>query len=161
MNSIVLSAATRLLAPLMLAFSLFILLRGHNEPGGGFIGGLIAATAFALYAKAEGLASARRALRFDPMLVALTGLGAAVAAGIWGWLARGAFLAGVWPLLSIGPNGEKTGLPVGSALLFDVGVYLVVVGAVTGLFLALEEDAARAPDPEHPSPHPPAGKREE
>ena len=150
MNSVVLSAAARLLAPLMLAFSLFILLRGHNEPGGGFIGGLIAATAFALYAKAEGLAAARRALRFDPMLVALTGLGAAVAAGIWGWLARGAFLAGVWPLLTIDEDGKKSGLPIGSALLFDIGVYLVVVGAVIGLFLALEEDAARAPDPVHP-----------
>ncbi|MGF1659182.1 MAG: MnhB domain-containing protein [Rubrimonas sp.] len=157
MNSLVLSAATRLLAPLMLAFSLFILLRGHNEPGGGFIGGLIAATAFALYAKAEGLAAARRALRFEPMGLALAGLGAAVLAGVWGWLARGAFLAGVWPLLEIGPDGEKTGLPVGSALIFDIGVYLVVVGAVTGLFLALEEDAARAPDPVHPPTRPGEG----
>ncbi len=143
MNSLILSAATRLLAPLILAFSLFILLRGHNEPGGGFIGGLIAATAYALYAKAEGVQAARRALRFDPMMLSLTGLGAAVFAGLWGWLARGAFLAGVWPLLEINEKGEKTGLPVGSAMLFDIGVYLVVIGAVTGLFLALEDDAAR------------------
>jgi multicomponent Na+:H+ antiporter subunit B len=149
-NSLILSAATRFLAPLMLAFSLFILLRGHNEPGGGFIGGLIAATALALHAKAEGAEAARRALRVEPLMLALAGLGAAVAAGFWGWLAKGAFLASVWPLLTTGPAGEKAGLPVGSTLLFDVGVYLVVVGAVAGLFLALEEDAARTDDGEAP-----------
>ena len=54
MNSLILSAATRFVSPLMLAYSLFILLRGHNEPGGGFIGGLIAATAFALTAVVQG-----------------------------------------------------------------------------------------------------------
>jgi multicomponent Na+:H+ antiporter subunit B len=149
-NSLILSAATRFLAPLMLAFSLFILLRGHDEPGGGFIGGLIAATALALQAKAEGTETARRALKVDPLMMALAGLGCAVAAGFWGWLVKGAFLASVWPFLAVGPSGEKAGLPVGSTLLFDVGVYLVVVGAVAGLFLALEDDAARTDDGEPP-----------
>ena len=54
MNSLVLSTVTRLLAPLLLVFSIFVLLRGHNEPGGGFIGGLLAAIAFILINKAEG-----------------------------------------------------------------------------------------------------------
>jgi multicomponent Na+:H+ antiporter subunit B len=144
-NSLILSAATRFLAPLMAAFSLFVLLRGHDEPGGGFIGGLIAAVGFALYAKAEGVPAARRALRADPVMLALSGLGLSLAAGVWGHLAEGAFLASVWPLLEIGPDGQKQGLPLGSTLMFDVGVYLVVVGAVTGLFLALEDDAARPP----------------
>ena len=141
MNSLILSAATRLLAPLILAYSLFILLRGHNDPGGGFIGGLVAAVAFALYAKANGTAAVRRAIRVDPAMMALTGLACAIFAGIWGWLDRGAFLASLWPLLTVDAEGHKEGLPVGSTTLFDTGVYLVVVGAVVGLFLALEDDS--------------------
>jgi multicomponent Na+:H+ antiporter subunit B len=141
MSSLILSAATRLLAPLILAYSLFILLRGHNDPGGGFIGGLIAAVAFALYAKANGTAAVRRAIRFDPPMLALFGLACAVVAGIWGWLEKGAFLASLWPFLTVDAEGHKEGLPVGSTTLFDTGVYLVVVGAVVGLFLALEDDS--------------------
>jgi multisubunit Na+/H+ antiporter MnhB subunit len=148
MNSLILSTATRFVAPLMLAYSLFILLRGHNEPGGGFIGGLIAATAFALYAKAEGTAAARRALRIDPAMVSLAGLGVAVAAGVLGWADGGSFLASTWPLVEFDDAGHKVGgVPFGTAALFDTGVYLVVVGAIAGLFLELEEDAARAVDP--------------
>jgi multicomponent Na+:H+ antiporter subunit B len=145
MNSLILSAATRFLAPLMLAYSLFILLRGHNEPGGGFIGGLIAATAFALYAKAEDTQAVRRAIRIAPELLSLLGLGTAVMAGVWGWWEGDAFLESVWPFLVV-EDGHKEGVPVGSALMFDVGVYMVVVGAVTALFLALEDDASRSPE---------------
>lgn len=158
MNSQILSTAARITAPLMLAFSLFILLRGHNEPGGGFIGGLIAATAFAVFAKSDGTLAARRALRIDPITLSLLGLGAAALSGVWGWAAEGAFLAGAWPLLETGPDGGKKGLPIGSILMFDVGVYLVVVGAVAALFLALEEDAARGEGepaaPTRPGPDP-------
>ena len=143
MSSLILSVATRFLTPLILAFSVFILARGHNAPGGGFIGGLIAATAFALHAKSEGLDAARRALRLPPLVIAFAGVGCAVAAGLWGLVAEGAFLAGVWPFLEVDPGGGgKSGWAVGSILLFDAGVYLVVVGAVSGVFLALEDDAA-------------------
>jgi multicomponent Na+:H+ antiporter subunit B len=152
MNSLILSAATRFLAPLMLAYSLFILLRGHNEPGGGFIGGLIASVTFALYAKAEGTSAARRALRVDPSMLSLTGVFIAVAAGVWGWVGKGYFLAGIWPFLYKDDAGHEHGLPVGSALVFDVGVYLVVVGALVALFLTLEEDAQRGADPEDTGP---------
>jgi multicomponent Na+:H+ antiporter subunit B len=146
MNSIILSAATRIITPLMVAFSLFILLRGHNEPGGGFIGGLIAATAFALYAKAMGVAATRRALRFAPEAIAVGGLGFAALAGLWGFVQEGAFLKGMWPLLTTAADGSKMGLPVGSVLLFDVGVYLVVVGSVVTILFALEEDVTDVAD---------------
>ena len=148
MNSIILTAATRVLTPLMVAFSLFILLRGHNEPGGGFIGGLVATTAFALYAKALGVAATRAALRIEPAAIAVAGLGLALLAGLWGLLAGGAFLEGIWPLLTTTPQGDKAGLPLGSVLLFDVGVYLVVVGSVLAILFALEEDVAAASSPE-------------
>ena len=65
MNSLLLRTAARFLVTLLLLFSIFLLLRGHNEPGGGFVGGLVAAGAFALYGLASNVVEARRALRVD------------------------------------------------------------------------------------------------
>ena len=65
-DSLILRVTARLLFPLTLVFSVFLLLRGHNEPGGGFVGGLTVASAFALVLAAEGLETARRLLRLDP-----------------------------------------------------------------------------------------------
>ena len=139
MGSLILSVATRFLMPLILAFSVFVLLRGHNLPGGGFVGGLLASVAFCLYATSEGVAAVRRALRVPPEVLAMAGVGVALAAGVWGLVARGSLFAGVWPFLTVEGAG-KTGSVVGSALLFDAGVYLVVVGAVCAMVLALEDD---------------------
>jgi multisubunit Na+/H+ antiporter MnhB subunit len=139
MKSLILSVATRFLTPLMLAVAVFMLLRGHNLPGGGFIGGLLGAAAFCLYAVSEGPAAARAALRADPGALALGGVGLAVAAGFWGLAAEGAFLAGVWPFLVPDGAGGKSGSPAGSVLMFDTGVFLVVIGAVAAIFFALAE----------------------
>ena len=138
MNSLILATATRLLVPVILAFSLLVFLRGHNAPGGGFIGGLLAATAFALVAKARGTDAARRALRLPPLSVAAAGLGCALLSGLWGGLARGHFLKGMWPLL----DATGSHLPLGSIPLFDLGVYLVVLGSVTGILFALDDAIA-------------------
>jgi multicomponent Na+:H+ antiporter subunit B len=141
-NSLILSTAARVLLPVILVLSVFVLLRGHNAPGGGFIGGLLAASAFALVEKAEGLAAARRALRFRPESIAAVGLGCALASGVWGGVAAGAFLKGMWPLVTVDADGNKHGLPLGSIPLFDLGVYLVVLGTVLAILFALEESVA-------------------
>ena len=73
-DSLILRTTTRLLLPLLVMFSLFILLRGHNEPGGGFIGGLLAAGGLCLYLLAHGADATRRLLRVDPRT--LIGIGA-------------------------------------------------------------------------------------
>lgn len=140
MNSLILTCATRILVPVILVFSFIVFLRGHNAPGGGFVGGLLAATAFALIAKARGTEAARRALYFRPRSIAAVGLGCALASGFWGGLARGEFLRGMWPLLEA--TGSK--LPLGSVPLFDLGVYLVVLGAVAGILFALDDAIAEA-----------------
>ncbi len=139
MNSVILSTATRILVPVTLILSAFVFYRGHNEPGGGFIGGLLAATAFALLEKAEGRAAARRALRVDPQAMAAFGLGCALVAGLWGGLTTGFFLQGIWPLIEVNADGSKSGLPFGSIFLFDLGVYLVVLGTICGILFALED----------------------
>ena len=139
MRSLILRAATRLLVALMLLFSVYMLLRGHNDPGGGFIGGLIASIGFALYAMAHGTRTARLALRIDPSVIAMAGLGIALLSGLWAALLGEAPFTGQWWFLGA-TEGDK-GLPLSTVLLFDVGVYLVVVGAVLTLVLTLEEEA--------------------
>lgn len=139
MNSLILKTATRPLVALMLVFSIYMLLRGHNEPGGGFIGGLIAAIGFALYAIAHGADATRKALRIDPRTLAMVGLAVALLAGLWPAMAGDALFTGKWWFLGDYENGS--GFPLSTVLLFDIGVYLVVVGAVLTLVLALEEES--------------------
>jgi multicomponent Na+:H+ antiporter subunit B len=141
MNSLILSTAARILMPLILALSVFVFFRGHNQPGGGFVGGLLAATAFALIEKAEGVAVARRALRFRPQSIAAVGLGCALVSGLWGGLGLGHFLKGVWPKAA-----TELHLPLGSVPLFDLGVYLVVLGSVLAILFTLEEVVASEAD---------------
>lgn len=137
MNSIILSAGTRYLVWLLLAFSIYMLIRGHNEPGGGFIGGLIGATGFVLDAVARGPKAARAALRIDPTNIAMVGLGVALAAGAGAAFYGDALFTGQW--LFIGGSETEKGLPLSNILIFDIGVYLVVFGSVLALVFALEE----------------------
>ena len=132
MNSLILTTAARVVIAMMMVFSLYLLLRGHNEPGGGFVGGLVASSAILLHGIANGVSATRRLVRVDPRTIAMIGIAVAAAAGVAGVLAGAPFLTGIWIF--------PAGIPIGSPLLFDIGVYLVVFGAVTSLVLALEEE---------------------
>ena len=141
MNSTILNAATRLVVALLLLFSVFMLLRGHNLPGGGFIGGLIGATAFVLHAIAMGAQATRDTLRFEPQNIAMIGLGIALASGVFAVFFGEAFFTGQWWFAGADPNDpDDKGLPISSVLVFDIGVYLVVFGSILTLVLALEEE---------------------
>jgi len=137
MRSLILVTAARLLTPLLLLFSVFLLLRGHNEPGGGFAGGLVASAAFILLAISRDPAAARRALRVEPQILIGAGLLVAIAAGVLGPLVGDPLLTGQW--LEIPLPGEGS-LDLGTPLLFDVGVYLVVLGATLTMVLTLAEE---------------------
>jgi multicomponent Na+:H+ antiporter subunit B len=136
-ESIVLQTATRYMLPLLMLLSFFLLLRGHNKPGGGFIGGLVISTAFALYAIAYGGSAALRVLRVPPHSLIGAGLLMAGASGIVGMITGQPYLTGVWFTLLVPGLGE---LHLGTPLLFDLGVYLVVVGATLTIILSLAED---------------------
>ena len=136
MSSLILSTAARLLLPLLLLFSVFLLLRGHHEPGGGFAGGLVAAAAFSLLMVAFDVPTARRSLGLDPRTLIGIGLVIALASGMVGPLTGRPFLTGVWGYLPL-PGGA---VDLGTPLLFDVGVYLVVVGTALTIILALGEE---------------------
>jgi multicomponent Na+:H+ antiporter subunit B len=138
MKSIILRAATRYLVAVLLVFSVYMLLRGHNEPGGGFIGGLIGATGFVLYALGCGTVEARESLRLRPQTMAMAGLGVALAAGLAAALFGDALFTGQW--LFLGATEDDYGIPLSTVLVFDVGVYLVVLGSVLTLVFAMEEE---------------------
>ena len=138
MNSIILRVGTRYLSGILLLFSLYMLIRGHNEPGGGFIGGLIGSTGFVLYAIACGSAEARRALKVMPQNIAMAGLGIALLAGIAAALFGDALFTGQW--LFINETADSKGLPLSTVLVFDIGVYLVVFGSILSIVFAMEEE---------------------
>jgi multicomponent Na+:H+ antiporter subunit B len=135
MSSLILSVGTRYMLPLLLLFSIYVLLRGHNDPGGGFIGGLVAAAAFALYTFANGVERAQRTLRADPKFLFSLGLLLAAGSGL-GSLVRGQpYLTGAWSTTSLPVLGE-----LGTPLLFDVGIYLVVIGVTLTIIFGLSEE---------------------
>jgi len=135
MRTVIFRSIAPFLTSLMVLFSIFVLLRGHNEPGGGFIGGLIAASALAIYGIACGVAPVRRAIYFHPMGIAAFGLFMAAMAGVLSVAAGVPYMSGLW----IYPELFGVELALSSVLVFDVGVYLVVVGAIGSIALALEE----------------------
>jgi multicomponent Na+:H+ antiporter subunit B len=134
-DSLILRTTTRLLFPLTLVFSIFLLIRGHNEPGGGFVGGLAAASAFALVLTADGLEKARQILRVDPLVLVGTGLALALLSGLPPLFDGGAFLTGQWLEAKVPVIGH-----LGTPFVFDVGVYLAVLGVVVTIIFELAEE---------------------
>ena len=135
MTSSILQTATRVLMPLLLLFAIFLLLRGHNEPGGGFVGGLVVASSFVLYSIAFGVDAGRRALLVTPGTLLGAGLLVALASGIPAVLVGDSYLTAQWIDVPVG----RTVVAVGTPLVFDVGVFLAVIGVVLTIVFTLEE----------------------
>lgn len=134
MTTVILSTATRYMLPLLLLFSVFLLLRGHNEPGGGFVGGLVAAASFAFYTFAYGVQEARRALRVDPKMLIGVGLLLAVTSATLSLVMGMPFMTGLWTKNSYFIFGQ-----IGTPFLFDIGVYLDVLGVILLIVFSLAE----------------------
>jgi multicomponent Na+:H+ antiporter subunit B len=138
MKSLVLQTATRYLLPLLVLYSLFLLLEGHHRPGGGFVGGLMAAAAIGLCALAYDVHAARRILRVEPPRLIGCGLLAMAVSGTWGLVQGKPFLTGGWTKVPL-PNTQS--LELGTPLLFDAGVYLAVIGVTLMILLTFGEEA--------------------
>ena len=141
MNTVIFRTLAPLIVAVMLVFSIYVLLRGHNEPGGGFIGGLVAASAIAILGMASGVEAARTALRFDPLSIAGFGVFIAALSGLLSLFTGSPFLTSIWLYLELG----QTTVPLSTPLIFDIGVYFVVFGTIAGIALALEEDEREQP----------------
>jgi len=135
-RSPILAASARPILWTSIALSAWILLRGRDEPGGGFIGGLVAACGLRVLALSAGPEAARRALRVHPVVLAGAGLCAALASGALAMLGRAPILTHLWGSLDLGP----VDIPLGTTLAFDVGVYLVVVGMAMAVTLPFIEE---------------------
>jgi multisubunit Na+/H+ antiporter MnhB subunit len=135
MTSLILQTAVRLLMPLLLLFAMFLLLRGHNQPGGGFVGGLVVAVSFVLYAIAFGVSAARRALLVQPSTLLGIGLLVALVSGLPGVVTGQPFMTALWTTVAVG----SAVLDLGTPLLFDIGVFLAVIGVVLTIVLTLTE----------------------
>jgi multicomponent K+:H+ antiporter subunit A len=134
LHPLVMATFARLLLPLALLVSAFIFLRGHNQPGGGFIAGLVTAIALIMQYLANGAswAQARLPARTQP-LIAL-GLGAAFLTGAASWGFGRPFLTSAFAHAQLPLVG---GFELASAMAFDLGVYLVVVGATLLILINL------------------------
>ncbi|MCH7397025.1 Na+/H+ antiporter subunit B [Belliella sp. DSM 107340] len=134
MKTIIFKTASTYLLPLLVLFSIFILLRGHYLPGGGFVGGLIASIAFVIHSFANGIDQTKSIIKFHPGFLMPIGLAIALVSGAAPLLIGESFMTGLWfeePLSVIGM--------VGSALFFDTGVYLVVIGVTLTIIFTISE----------------------
>ncbi|TVR10899.1 MAG: Na(+)/H(+) antiporter subunit B [Salinarimonadaceae bacterium] len=136
MNSVILSATARIFFTAMLLVSIWILFRGHNEPGGGFVGGLMGAAAFSILAFASGVPTARRALILHPIVLAGVGLALAALSGLPGLFYNDSYLLHHWGYVPLG----FTEIKVGTTMIFDLGVYFVVVGGILSFIFRLYEE---------------------
>jgi len=134
-NSLILRTASRYLMMVLVLFSVFILLRGHNEPGGGFIGGLLTTGGLVIYGLAYGPRATRRLVGIDPRTLIGIGLLFAVTAALAGPFVGKPVLTGLWA-----PNPVPGIGKVSTVLLFDVGVHLTVLGAVFLILISLAEE---------------------
>lgn len=136
MPSLILATAARVVQPLLLLFSVFVLIRGHNAPGGGFAGGLVAAIAFTLITVSESAESARRSLRVSTRMLLAVGLLVAAMSGIVGMIAGDAFLEAIFFDLPLLAGGR---VELSTVFFFDVGVYLTVIGVTLTIIFTLAD----------------------
>ena len=121
-----LTVAARYLTPLFIILSIVILYRGHNLAGGGFIGGLVAAAALFIQGLAIGWGPCEQRLPLRPEQFLALGLFIAIMSGVLAMAAGHSPMTGLWlPGFSLPGLGK---VHLGTPLLFDVGVYLTVIG---------------------------------
>lgn len=133
-----LATGARTMVPTLLIVSVFVLVVGHDRPGGGFAGGLIAATALLLVYLTFGARGVRRMVPVAPEMLMGAGLTAALLAGMIGLVLDGTFLTYAYAARDVPLIGE---VKLSSLLLFDIGVYVLVVGLATTAMVRLGSEA--------------------
>lgn len=137
-NDVILQTVTKSVSFIILTFSIFIFFAGHNNPGGGFIGGLMTASAILLLYLAFDMEGMRKIIPIDFIKLTAFGLLIAVLTGVGSFIFNKPFLSHTFGYFDLPIFGEKTELA--TALLFDVGVYLTVIGITMTIILTIGED---------------------
>lgn len=134
MKTIILATAIKLLMPLFFIFSLYLLFRGHNDPGGGFIGGLIGSIGFVFYTMTYGPKETKRKYKINAMAIMATGLLVAGISGMVSVFFGDPFLTAIWADNYLPFIGRPS-----TPLVFDIGVYILVIGIVLKITLTMSE----------------------
>ncbi|SHJ97605.1 Na(+)/H(+) antiporter subunit B [Desulforamulus aeronauticus] len=137
-NDVILQTVTKIVTFIILTFAIYLFLAGHHEPGGGFIGGLVIASALTLLYLAFDIETVREGLPVDFKVVAAVGVFIAVATGMGSILFDQPFLSQAFGYFNL-PIFGKTELA--TAVLFDLGVALAVVGTGVTIILSISRDA--------------------
>lgn len=132
MRTVIFETAIKLLLPLFLAFSLFLLFRGHNAPGGGFIGGLLAAIGLFLRAMVFGTKNTIATYKIRPIGIIAIGLSVALVSILIPLFSGLPLMTGLWSDFTLPLIGK-----LGTPLMFDIGVYIVVIGVVLNITFIL------------------------
>jgi multicomponent K+:H+ antiporter subunit A len=130
--------ATRVMMPIAIMVGVYLFLRGHNQPGGGFVAGLVVAIAFLMQYMASGFLWAQERQRIEYHALIGTGVVIAGAAGAGSWLAGRPFLTSSYGYFTIPPIEE---FELATAMIFDLGVFLTVLGAVMLMLYSLSRMA--------------------
>ncbi|ASS72455.1 Na(+)/H(+) antiporter subunit B [Bacillus atrophaeus] len=136
-NDMILQTVTKLVSFIILLFSFYLFLSGHNAPGGGFVGGLITSSSIVLLLLAYDLKTVKAILPVNFIYVAGTGLLIAILTGAGAFVFGAAFLSHTFGYFHL-PFLGKTELA--TATLFDLGVYLVVVGVTMTIIQTIGEE---------------------
>lgn len=136
-NDVVLQTVTRGVAFVILIFSLYLFFAGHHHPGGGFIGGLMTASALVLLYIAYDIETMKKVIQIDYIKMTALGLLIAVMTGLGSFLFEKPFLSHTFDYFYLPLLGKSE---LATAVLFDLGVYLTVVGITMTIILAIGED---------------------
>jgi multicomponent Na+:H+ antiporter subunit B len=136
-NNLILQTATSLIAFLLLGFSLYLFLAGHNSPGGGFVGGLVTAAAVVLLYMAYGIEFVEKILPVNFRFLIPIGLLVALLTGMGSFLFDVPFLSHTYGYFEFPFFGE---VELATAMLFDLGVYLTVVGVTVTIIINIAND---------------------
>ncbi len=136
-NDMILHTVTKVAAIIIFTFSIHLFMRGHHDPGGGFIGGLTTASGIVLLYLAFDIETIRKNIPFDFKKVAALGVLIAVLTGLGGVLFGKPFLTQVFGHVELPVFGDTE---LASAVLFDTGVALAVIGTAVSIILSISED---------------------
>ncbi|MEK6476770.1 Na+/H+ antiporter subunit B [Catalinimonas sp. 4WD22] len=136
MRTVILSKAISILLPVFIMISVYVFFRGHNQPGGGFIAALIASIGFILHMMAFGIDKTQKKYRINAFMLIGSGLLSALSAALLPLFLGQHFLEGMWVTFNIPLIGK-----VGTPTLFDLGVYLLVIGITLKIAFNLFENS--------------------
>jgi multicomponent K+:H+ antiporter subunit A len=131
----------KLMFPFIGLMAIYLFLRGHNSPGGGFVAGLTVAAALILQYMASGIRFVEDHLRVHPLRWMSAGLLLAAGGGAGSWLFSRPFLTSYYDYADVPGIGL---VPIASALIFDLGVFALVLGATTLILIALAHQSVRS-----------------